>query len=88
MSGLTGQDKRLAAEMSGGWKQRLALGCAIIHQPRIIFPKEPTSGVDQISRRNFWYLIYQVASEGATIIVTTHYRPFVVAQFIARRSIR
>ena len=64
---------RLTRTLSGGWKQRLALGCAIIHEPRIIFLDEPTSGVDPITRNNFWAIIKDMAGKGVTVFVTTHY---------------
>ena len=73
MSGLDAHRHRPTSILSGGWKQRLALGCAILHRPPILFLDEPTSGVDPISRRQFWDLIYQLSSEGVTIFVTTHY---------------
>jgi len=73
MSGLAEHRHSRTATLSGGWKQRLALGCAILHEPPIIFLDEPTSGVDPISRRNFWDLIYRLAGDGVTVFVTTHY---------------
>jgi len=73
MAGLVGQENRLARELAGGWKQRLALACAVLHQPRVLFLDEPTSGVDPISRRQFWRLIDAMSAEGVTVFVTTHY---------------
>jgi len=72
-SGLEGMEDNLTATLAGGWKQRLALGCALLHKPRIIFLDEPTSGVDPITRANFWGIIKNLASEGVTVFVTTHY---------------
>jgi ABC-2 type transport system ATP-binding protein len=73
MAGLGGRENVRVGTLSGAWKQRLALGCSIVHKPLVLFLDEPTAGVDPVSRRRFWEMIYRLAGDGVTVFVTTHY---------------
>jgi len=73
MAGLEGRENAPTSSLAVGWKQRLALGCAVLHRPPIVFLDEPTSGVDPVSRRQFWELIHEMVDQGVTVFVTTHY---------------
>lgn len=73
MAGLRGHERQLTGDLSGAWRQRLALACAIVHEPPMLFLDEPTAGVDPVSRREFWEMIYTMAGRGVSVLATTHY---------------